>query len=1576
MASRQNTNLPGGGMEGTSARVHLAAFGKHPGWDDHVDEQGIETELLSAFKKMLYHEGIERSIREGRWENLPAGHREPGYGQVFLFRAGGGLILGRMWSSSDGKSRTAFPMILCAQITGLEMDWGLTRVLPALSALAEQCRATSSAADVIALVDQARQDLRQQATSEVGAEAEIRPWAGVVAEVADQEPMGPGEQGIGRVLYQLERELGPYLRGQKDPGPSGDLKARLMRLPSCSDDPAAALRMWAGLAAGQLASWAPFLLIVREGRPWIDLIVGQSAGAELYCLQTTPAATPLSTDIPYELDGAFVAKVADMVAKSRQGTLKFEEPPAKSGAASVMASVRAAVPAPSLSMTGGRKINWTWIVGGAAALIALLLLILQLMTGETPKKPDGNVPPPNGKANSGGPNLPAPTPSGPSADTRSQWRELCAAYEEGWGEFFVQLNRETATAAGAEKSPAAILWTQAQAGRHLAEFRVNVLQKLQAAAAGDVKLDPRDIYGKREAFATLKLRPPPGGAGPGQIGQAYEVLKSIEKSLADWSARKALSDAKAEYEKLGWALAADETDHALKALATQPPTAVAILGAVQAADRVDAIADMWKKLTAATASAGKMDDPIFKSYPQYLMGQISEPAAPPVAGQALAGLQRRMTGALPLGQAMEDFTSQVWAKVDAAQLPMAAGPGASEADFRKRMEQARGCVKMDPAQDARHAQLATWREDLDQVESALKRLKLMADGQPPKLAPAEAPIGERMKSLAGWLVAMEASVEASAAAATGQQARLATSVKIEIARVRAQIGKLDLPAVERNRVQIEQESSTMRQALGRLKVSVIGDASQWLAGVRKIEKISDHSPVLNDAWARGRTHLLPAADDAKLGQDPATFFDRKSRIEGLQEALGAIDKGFTRGIGQAAGGAWTGEMTRLADEVREGELRKAMNAIGLGTPIKLTDMIQDASWTGLAQQYEVVRKKIEESARATARIGELLEAGYLPDESPAAGEPSISALMETWRKQGAFDPGLRMKVEAALKEPLGLVARVAALSKSPDAAALARQAGELTEPAELRAAWQKLGEVGWPAAARDLESGAALRQKIDDWTRRLGGQRGPILAERLNKEAAERWVKCYGGLKDQKDIELAIGIRGQYAVKDQSLPQKIKFNTALHRMRATAAQWSPQGKPLADPPAQEKIKALAAELEAASAAVQSDAGVAGLLGKIKALAAEPLKAAGQGADGADGAGPASSLVAEALRWEKVEGTPEGQIKYRWKSNKSGRSHELTFHLVPGVGGDAGPIYLASTEMSIGLLIDAVEAAGGWPAMQTLMERGEDDLDPRRGARGWEWVRRGAEMKIADHWLQLLSPTLKQKPELCYPMGVAFTKPDANHPAQYVPAGAAMFVARLVACRLPTRIEWEAALASDDPGLTGTYNLRDQTFARQTAHVKEVTANGDNLDDPEAGIFPAPAAAPGARKAAAGKNDSTLWFEHVGASAGGKYSHLIGNVSELTFDQPEEFAVKFKTAQQMTAPAMKDYLSKEGQAALGVIGGSALSSPDSGAGWTNLTASSASRGYSDVGFRLAYRVPHVPLALRAQRLLEAQPYLSP
>jgi hypothetical protein len=137
-----------------------------------------------------------------------------------LMRARGDLLVARFWSSKDGKGRAKYPMAVVVQARGVGLEWALNTVLPELDVLLGRCEGAGAAAQVVAALDSTRDSLRAKAVSGAsGVEATVP--AGFMKRLAERPEMGPNRQGLGRVLYQLQREMGPMVRGAGGPAGNG-----------------------------------------------------------------------------------------------------------------------------------------------------------------------------------------------------------------------------------------------------------------------------------------------------------------------------------------------------------------------------------------------------------------------------------------------------------------------------------------------------------------------------------------------------------------------------------------------------------------------------------------------------------------------------------------------------------------------------------------------------------------------------------------------------------------------------------------------------------------------------------------------------------------------------------------------------------------------------------------------------------------------------------------------------------------------------------------------------------------------------------------------------------------------------------------------------------------------------------------------------------------------------------------------------------------------------------------------------------------------------------------------------------
>lgn len=292
------------GREGPSRRA-VAAFGKHPGWNDHIDDLGLETDLLVTIKRLLYVEGIAGNIDAGAWEKLGDDQRLEGFDHALLVRGGEELAIGRLWSSRDGKGRTKYPMVVCADCSGMGAAAALARALPMLESVKRDCEGATTREPVLASLDRARAALSAWNASE----APPPPAEDPMKRLASCAAMG--DQGLVRVLYQLERELQAYRRGGKLK--SMVLSPQHLRVPACGSTPEQAIGLWNAFLGTQLDDSAPLMLLHPLGRGWVDVIVGAPTPAQFFCIRATDKGVPMTTDIPYNIDVEFVSRARQLI---------------------------------------------------------------------------------------------------------------------------------------------------------------------------------------------------------------------------------------------------------------------------------------------------------------------------------------------------------------------------------------------------------------------------------------------------------------------------------------------------------------------------------------------------------------------------------------------------------------------------------------------------------------------------------------------------------------------------------------------------------------------------------------------------------------------------------------------------------------------------------------------------------------------------------------------------------------------------------------------------------------------------------------------------------------------------------------------------------------------------------------------------------------------------------------------------------------------------------------------------------------------------------------------------------------
>jgi len=363
-----------------SAHVSLVAFGKHPGWDDHIPDLGEMTNRLIEVKRELYVEGIGGSIDSGAWDRLEANNRLEGFCHLFLWRTDKDVVVGRMWSSSDGKGRKRYPMIVCAQCTGVSLSWIVNELLPYFEQIKQRCLATTSSSEVVAIIDSARKELQSLVNSIDPASAQRERQPDPLPTLAEHAAMGENQEGLLRVLYQIDREVLSQRSGRS----GANVRAKHIRVPACTGSPADAMMLWTRFLLGRLGDQGvPALVFVPLGQSWVDLILGDQVGPQLYGIRVLPSKLPLASEVPYNLDETFVkqAKQAISAASGGANTVPLLPGPG-------FKSDRANSKGSHGSGPNGRSVT-SWI------FIALILLVIVLvgltLLGQSGLVSEGNM---------------------------------------------------------------------------------------------------------------------------------------------------------------------------------------------------------------------------------------------------------------------------------------------------------------------------------------------------------------------------------------------------------------------------------------------------------------------------------------------------------------------------------------------------------------------------------------------------------------------------------------------------------------------------------------------------------------------------------------------------------------------------------------------------------------------------------------------------------------------------------------------------------------------------------------------------------------------------------------------------------------------------------------------------------------------------------------------------------------------------------------------------------------------------------------------------------------------------------
>jgi hypothetical protein len=249
--------------------IQLAGFGKHPAWDDHIDDLGLTTESLVIIRRALYSEGIGRLVSSGAWKRLEEKRQAPEFDHRFVWSRDAQSVVGGIWASSDGKGRAHFPMIVCLQ-TGLNGWRAVHSYLPVVEDLGALCKVAKD----------------QRAFRGAFVEAQRR--LGEPGSRTEASDLGARKQTIVDGIVALAQGLKVYKkRGIRE----GD-RSMHFRLPAVSVRDS--LEFWAGYLETRIGTGFPCLTIASTGLGPVDVITGEPVADDFFCLRAPEKSLPMS----------------------------------------------------------------------------------------------------------------------------------------------------------------------------------------------------------------------------------------------------------------------------------------------------------------------------------------------------------------------------------------------------------------------------------------------------------------------------------------------------------------------------------------------------------------------------------------------------------------------------------------------------------------------------------------------------------------------------------------------------------------------------------------------------------------------------------------------------------------------------------------------------------------------------------------------------------------------------------------------------------------------------------------------------------------------------------------------------------------------------------------------------------------------------------------------------------------------------------------------------------------------------------------------------------------------------------
>jgi hypothetical protein len=319
-----------------SIRLEAAAFGKHPAWRDHIDEDALvhaATAELKFIETWLHGSVFEEHLRRNTFAGMP-GNDVIDLDHLVVRRLNTGTSLTRVWASTDYSRRSMFPMMVSVDAEGVGMHDALMEVLPALRNTAETIRAsamslrsTIDASDhalagtvdtdetrrtVHAAMELLRTQLKNAANrlNQASDDLPASDARELVQRLRASPESGPADTGLARVIYRLEK-LRASDQGARQAKPDS---VRHWRIPRGTESAEECILRWAALLSCFTDPLLECTFAAPEHAQWVDLFTGTPDASSLEKLRLSDHAEPPENRAAYaSVDDVYIASVSTLL---------------------------------------------------------------------------------------------------------------------------------------------------------------------------------------------------------------------------------------------------------------------------------------------------------------------------------------------------------------------------------------------------------------------------------------------------------------------------------------------------------------------------------------------------------------------------------------------------------------------------------------------------------------------------------------------------------------------------------------------------------------------------------------------------------------------------------------------------------------------------------------------------------------------------------------------------------------------------------------------------------------------------------------------------------------------------------------------------------------------------------------------------------------------------------------------------------------------------------------------------------------------------------------------------------------